>query len=119
MLLLKADEAVYKFDTICLSETYHDPKTLLDDDNLDIAGYKLVRSDHPSNSKRGGVCIYYKEPLLLRFINANYSNECVRFIIRIGEKLCSFISLYRTSNQTQGGFDKFTNNPELNLVSSK
>ena len=25
--------------------------------------YSLVRADHPSNLKRGGVCIYYKESL--------------------------------------------------------
>ena len=54
---------VYKFDTICLSETYLDSKTLPDINNLDIAGYILVHSDHPSNSKHGGVCIYYKEAL--------------------------------------------------------
>ena len=61
ILLLKAYILVYKFDIICLSETYLDSKTLHDDDNLDFSGYNLVRSDHPSNSKRGVVCIYCKE----------------------------------------------------------
>ena len=28
--------------------------------NLEISGYTLVCSDHPSNNKRGDVCIYYK-----------------------------------------------------------
>ena len=50
---LKAFIAVHKFDIICLSET-------ISDDNLEISGYGLVRSDHPSNNKRGGVCVYYK-----------------------------------------------------------
>ena len=59
---------VYKFDIICLSETYLYSKHLRDNNNLDISGYKLMRSDHPSNSKRGGLPIYYNETLTLRDI---------------------------------------------------
>ena len=73
-------------------------------------------SDHPSNSKRGGVCIYYKETYIpLRVININYLNECIRFELNKGEKLCRFISLYRSPSQTQYEFDKFTENRELNI----
>ena len=35
--------------------------------------------------------------------------------LKIGEILCSFISLYRSPSQTQDGLDKFTDNLELNL----
>ena len=84
ILLLKVYLAVYKFDIVCLSETYFDSKTLPDDDNLDISGYNLVCLDHP-NSKRGGICIYYKEALPLRVVNVNYLNECIRFELKIGE----------------------------------
>ena len=59
---------VYKFDIICLSETYLYSKHLRDNNNLDISGYKLMRSDHPSNSKRGELPIYYNETLTLRDI---------------------------------------------------
>ena len=82
ILLLIAYIAVYKFDIICLSETFLESKTLPDEDNLDISGYNLVRSDQPSNSKRGGVCIYYKVTLPLRVINVNYLNECVRLELK-------------------------------------
>ena len=68
-----------------------------------------MHSDYPSNSKRSGVCIYYKETL--RVINVNYSNECIRFELIIGEKRCP----YRSPSQTQDEFDKFTDNLELNL----
>ena len=34
---------------MCLSETYLDSNILPDDSNLEIPGYNLVRSDHPSN----------------------------------------------------------------------
>ena len=56
--LLKAYLTVHKFDIVCLSETYLDSNTAPNDENLEVSGYKLIRSDHPSNSKRGGVCIY-------------------------------------------------------------
>ena len=46
-----------------------------------------MHSDYPSNSKRGGVCIYYKETLPVRVINVNYWNECVRFELIIGENI--------------------------------
>ena len=31
-----------------------------------IEGYNLIQSGHPSNTKRGGVYIYYKEFLAVR-----------------------------------------------------
>ena len=55
---LRAYVSVRKFDIICLSETYLDSS--IDDEGLEISGYYLIRSDHPSNKKRGGICIYYK-----------------------------------------------------------
>ena len=59
IFLLKAYVAIHKFDIICLLETYLDSSIPANNDNLHIDGYNLVRSDHPSNTKRGGVCIYY------------------------------------------------------------
>ena len=74
-----------------------------------------MRSNHPSNNKRGGVCIYYKQALPLRVTNVNYLNECRRFELKIDEELCSFISLYRSPSQRLDEFDKFTDNLQLNL----
>ena len=65
MFLPKAYIAIHKFDIICLSEIYLDSSTPSDDSDLDISGYALVRSGHPANKKRGGVCIYYKSFLPL------------------------------------------------------
>ena len=31
-----------------------------DNNRIKIDGYNLIRSDHPSDSKKGGVCVYYK-----------------------------------------------------------
>ena len=45
----------------CLSETCLDSAIPLNDERLYIKGYSLIIADHPSNTKRGGVCIYCKE----------------------------------------------------------
>ena len=70
-----------------LYETYLDSNTPLDDDNLEISGYILVRSDHPSNTKGGGVCLYYKNNLALRVINIGYLNECLTLELKVGKKI--------------------------------
>ena len=57
---LKAFIAVYKFDIVCLSETYLDSSVAPDDENLEISGSSLVQSNHPANNKHRGVCVYYK-----------------------------------------------------------
>ena len=69
MLLLKSYNAIYNYDFICLSETYLDSSIPPDHVSLELEGYKLVRTDHANNVKRGGVCIYFKESLPVRVIN--------------------------------------------------
>ena len=75
IFFLNSYNSLHKFDIICLSETYLDSNTPLHDDNLEISGYTLVHSDHQSNTKRRGVCLYYKNNLHLRVINIGYLNE--------------------------------------------
>ena len=71
---LKAHNSTYKHDFNCLSETYLDSSTALDN-SLQIEGYNLVRADHPNDVKRGGVCIYYRESLPVRVISIPYLKE--------------------------------------------
>ena len=90
LFLLKAYIILHKFDIICLSETYLDSIIPIDDNKLQIPGYTLIRSDHPSNTKHGGVFIYYKSSLPLRIINIAYSHEFWSF-----ELLFNFVAHYR------------------------
>ena len=115
IFLLKAYVATHKFDIICLPETYLDSSIPTNNDNLDIGGYNLLRSDHPSITKRGGVCIYYKNYLPLRVININYLNECIVFDIKLGYKIGSFLVLYRSPSQSSDEFESFSKNLELTL----
>ena len=113
--LLSAYISVHKFDIICLSETYLNSEIPSDDENLEIPGYNLVREDHPSNSKRGGVCVYYKSLLPFRGINVKYLQESISFELKIGGKCCRFSSLCRSLGQTHDEFETFLKNYELTL----
>ena len=98
-----------------LSETYLNSSFPFDDDNLDIPGYIMIRADHPANSKRGGVYMYYKNCLPLKALDIRFLHESIAFELRIGDKLCSFISLYRSPNQSYDDFVSFLDNFELTL----
>ena len=50
-------------DIICLSEIFLDSSIPIDDNRLSIPGYSMTRADHPSNTKRSGVCLSYKQHL--------------------------------------------------------
>ena len=97
--LLKAYATVHKFDIIYFSKTYLDSSIPFDDNNLEISGYTLIRSDHVSISKRGGVYIYYKIFLPLRVCDISLLDECINFELKIGDKLCRFVALYRPPSQ--------------------
>ena len=75
----------------------------------------LVICDHPTTSKRGGVCIYHKDSLPLKIIDIQYLQECINFYMNIDDKLCPFIVLYRSPNQSHDEFNSFTKHLELNL----
>ena len=109
--------SINEINIICLSETYLDLSVSSDNDNLELPGYNLVRADNPTNTKRGGVCIYYHNSLPLKVIDIQFLNECINFEIRIGGKLCSFLCLYRSPSQTRDIFETFADNFELTLDS--
>ena len=56
--LLQAYIIQNNYDIICLSETFLNSSIQTNDDRISIDGYNLIRADHPSDSKRGGVFIY-------------------------------------------------------------
>ena len=74
---IAAYNCIYKYDFICISETYLDSSVQSDDRDISINGYNLIRADLPSNNKRGGVCIYYRESLAVQLVKTNYLNQCL------------------------------------------
>ena len=94
MLLLKAYNAIYKYDFTCLSEAYLDSSIASDHVLLELEGYKLVRAEHPNNVKEGGVCFYYKESLLVRVINLPYLQDWILLELNDQNKKIIKSSLY-------------------------
>ena len=77
--LLKSFNALHNYDYICLSETFVSPSASSTLDSLNIDGYNKVRSDHPSGSKRGGVCCHFKESYPIKILKISLMTECLVF----------------------------------------
>ena len=115
LLVLTAYIMLYKFEIICLSETYLDSINPNNDDKLQILGRTLIGSDHPSNTQRGRVCIYYESFLPLKVINIGYLHECLSFELQTGNKICNFVALFRSPTQSQDNFETFADSFEMTL----
>lgn len=83
---LEANYSVHEFDVIFLSEIYLDSPVLLDDGNVVIPGYNLIRSDHLSNTKPRGFFLYCQNYLPLTVLNIGY------LLNFVGNKPCIFLS---------------------------
>ena len=104
---LQAFNSTHKFDLICIGESFLDSSLSSNDPSLALSGYTLERSDHPQDTKRGGICIYYKETLPIQFLNINNLPECLICEILYNKKKCFIICLYRSPSQTSDEFDIF------------
>ena len=107
--------AIHTYNIICLSETYLNHDILSVNDNLRIAGYKLIRVDHPSNQKRTGICIYCKDFLPMKVNNISCLKECLQFNPSVYEKQCNITLIYRSPSQSSEEFDTFLSNFRLLL----
>ena len=93
------------YDIICLIETFLDSSVENDDDRISIPGYNLLRADHPSNTKRGGVCIYYKDDLpIIKRNDLGQFHECLFNELKTGKKKCFLTCLYRSPGKTSEEF---------------
>ena len=63
--LIQAYITDQNFDIVCLSETFLNSSIQNDDHKLKIDGYNLIRSDHPSDSKKLESVFIMKNLLLL------------------------------------------------------
>ena len=115
--LLETLAVTNDYDIICLTETFLDSSIENDDDQIFIPGCNLLRADHQSNTKGGGVCIYYKDHLPI--IKRNDLCQLHKFLVtdlRIAKKKCFFTCLHRSPSQTSKEFEGFCK--DLNLFLS-
>ena len=112
---IAAYNTIHKYDFICISETSLGSSVPTDDRDTLINGYNLIRADHPSNTKRGGVCIYYRESLAVQLVETNYLSECLLCELSINNKKSYVAVLYRSPSQNSLEFDNFILNFEMML----
>ena len=94
--LVEAFVVSNNIDIFCMSETFLDSSVDNIYDGLNINGYILVRSDHPSNTKQGGIAIYYKDHLpVIRRNDISSSNKSIVLEIRLANNKCFLTSLYK------------------------
>ena len=98
---LIAYNCIHYFDIVYLSLTCLNSAISSDNENWDIPAHGLVRSDHPFNNKRGGVCVYFESSLPIQILSISMLHESTNLEIKIDGKLCNLTCLYRSSSQKE------------------
>ena len=83
-----------------------------------MEGYNLIQSDHPSNTERVGVCIYYKESLAVHIVKVTYLTECLICEVTVQ----NVAVVYRSPSQSTSEFEYFLSGLEdllSNILCSK
>ena len=79
---------------------------------LEIDEYNFVRADHPNDTERSGVFIYYKESLTVRVTNLSHFEEALLLEMTYHNKKVIVSVIYRSPSQSINEFDSFLSNPE-------
>ena len=90
VFLLNANNLIHYFNILSVSETFLNSEVAASDLNLEMTGFNLYRAEHPSNCKRGGVCVFYNAKLPLKVLNISNIKECVNFEVSIANEICLF-----------------------------
>ena len=79
-----------------MSGTFLDSSIDISDKRININGCSLMRANHPSNTKRGGVCMYCKNYLpVIRRTDLSDLQECIVAEITVDKERCFLTCLYR------------------------
>ena len=83
---LRACNSVYRHDFLCVSETFLSSSFESSYKDLMIEGYNVIRGYHPSNTKKSGVSIYYRESLAVSIAKNTSLTECLVCEVTIQKK---------------------------------
>ena len=108
--MIEPYNATNNFDIVCFS----------DEHRINIAGYSLLRADHPSNMKKRGICIYYTDflPLVKKDDITDLNKVLVAEII-VDNKKCFFTCLYKLPSQNFDQFSDFCKDCNIHLNNIK
>ena len=105
--LLIAYNTIHQYNVICVSEAFLDSSVSLDDHNLSIQGYSLIRADYPGDVKRDGVCLYFKENLTWKVIDNSFIAQCIVCEITFQHQKGYVVVTHRSPSQSVTEFDEF------------
>ena len=93
--------------TLPVYQKHFDSSVIEGDRSFQLNCYNLLRADHPSNTKRGGVCVCYKESLCVWEVKLSTLSQCI--ICDISLRNCKgYIGVvYRSPIQDNVEFEKF------------
>ena len=106
--LIEAYSSIHNFDILSISETMLN--TSISSEEIHIEGFSrdVLRSDHPSNSKIGGICVYLREGLpVKRRTDLEELQELIVIEVMISRKKVFLVALYRTPSQDSVQFEDF------------
>ncbi len=107
----------YDFDIVCLGETFLTSEIKDDDSSLAIENYEIKRCDHPSNTKRGGVYIYYRNHLGIEIKpQLTTLDECLVAELKTGANRFFLCVCYRSPSQTSDEFEVFSRKWEETII---
>ena len=108
---------VHQWDIFCLTETFLESSISSEDPRLTIEECKLFRCNDPSNFRRGGVCLYFKDhlPLAIR-PSLTTLDECLVCEIQNGSKRFFITVLYRSPSQSIEQFSLFKQRWEGTII---
>ena len=92
--LIEAQNSIFYYDLIsicetCLNDSVELPETLLDE-------YTFVPVNSPANTRRGGVDLFYKNPLPVVIRDDLSFDESIVVELKFGRKKIFFTVLYRS-----------------------
>ena len=111
--LIDACNTDNKYEIIALVETHLDstidqPDNFWQASKLHIEGYSFIRRDHPANTKREGVGLFYNDSLaIIERNDLELFSECLVCELMIDRKKLFFVLIYRSPSQDHDEFQKF------------
>ena len=106
--MIEVYDAINKYDVIAVSESMLD--STIKNDDIFIEGFSkdIYRSDHPGDTKIGGVCGYYRNELpIKRRTDLELLQEMIVSEISLSRKKIIFATLYRSPSQDSEQFESF------------
>ena len=114
--LIQSYALSYNTDIIFLFDTFVHSSAEASDPNINISGYNSLRSDHPLNTKREGVRMFYKDCLpVIRLDDLCALSACIVTEIKLGKKSIFFTCNYKSPSQTPDKFENYCQNFHLTL----